>query len=282
MAATVELRDGRALGYEEWGPGDGVPMLGFGGTTMSRLAHLGDEAPEAAGVRLILVDRPGYGLSDFQPGRRLLDWPDDVVQLADTLGLDRFAVFGMSGGGPHAAACGYALSDRVSALGLVSSPGPAWDRPELRYSLPPHRQPLIEVAVRDPDEAERRLLDDCRRELEELAARPEEDKSWEVTANPAVNARFRASLFETLARGPEGYAHDLFVLFVTPWGFRPEEIPVPTVIWHGDRDEAVPLGVGEFFARTIPKSSLHVLAGEGHLLLWSHAEEILASLASVR
>jgi pimeloyl-ACP methyl ester carboxylesterase len=282
VAATVELRDGRALGYEEWGRGDGVPILGFGGTTMSRLAHLGDEAPEAAGVRLILVDRPGYGLSDFQPGRRLLDWPGDIVQLVDALGLERFAVFGMSGGGPHAAACAHALPDRVFALGLVSSPGPVWDRPELRYSLPPHRQPLIEVAARDPDEAARRLLDDCRRELEELAARPEDDAGWVVTASPAVNARFRASLFETLARGPEGYAHDLFLLFVTPWGFRPEEIPVDTLIWHGDRDEAVPLGVGEFFDRTIPRSSLHVLPGEGHLLLWSHAEEILASLASVR
>jgi pimeloyl-ACP methyl ester carboxylesterase len=282
VAATLELRDGRALGYEKWGRGDGVPILGFGGTTMSRLAHLGDEAPEAAGVRLILVDRPGYGLSDFQPGRRLLDWPGDIVQLADALGLERFAVFGMSGGGPHAAACAYALPGRVSALGLVSSPGPAWDRPELRYSLPPHRQPLIEVAARDPDEAARQLLDDCRRELEDLAARPDDDAGWEVTASPAVNARFRASLFETLARGPEGYAHDLFLLFVTPWGFRPEEISVPTLIWHGDRDLAVPLGVGEFFDRTIPRSSLHVLPGEGHLLLWSHAEEILASLAAVR
>jgi pimeloyl-ACP methyl ester carboxylesterase len=283
VAATVELRDGRALGYEEWGPGDGFPVLGFGGTTMSRLAHLGHEAPEAAGVRLVLVDRPGYGLSDFQPGRRLLDWPNDIAQLADALELERLAVFGMSGGGPHAAACGYALPDRVCALGLISSPGPVWDRPELRYSLPPHRQPLVELAAGDPDAAAQVLLDDCRRELEELASRPEETNGsgpdGEVMANPEVRARFRASLLETLERGPEGYAHDLFLLFVTPWGFRPEEIGVPTTIWHGDRDPAVPIGVGEFFDRTIPRSSLHVLPGEGHLLLWSHAEEILRDLA---
>jgi pimeloyl-ACP methyl ester carboxylesterase len=282
VAATVELRDGRALGYEEWGPGDGFPILGFGGTTMSRLAHLGHEAPEAAGVRLILVDRPGYGLSDFQPDRKLLDWPSDVAQLADALGFDRFAVFGMSGGGPHAAACGYALGDRISAVGLVSSPGPVWDRPELRYSLPPHRQPLIELAARDREAAARILLEDCRRELDELASQPGQGNGsgpdGEVMANPEVRARFRASLRETRARGPEGYAHDLFILFVTPWGFAPEEISVPTRIWHGDRDPAVPLGVGEFFAKTIPGSSLDILPGEGHLLLWSHAEEILASL----
>jgi pimeloyl-ACP methyl ester carboxylesterase len=272
------------LGYEEWGPRDGFPILGFGGTTMSRLAHLGDEAPEAAGVRLILVDRPGYGLSDFQAGRTLLDWPADIAELADRLELPRFAVFGMSGGGPHAAACGYALPDRVSAVGLISSPGPVWDRPELRYSLPPHRQPLVELAARDPDAAANVLLEDCRRELEELAAQPEQSNGSgpdsEVMANPEVRARFRASLLETLERGPEGYAHDLFILFVTPWGFAPEQIGVRTAIWHGDRDPAVPLGVGRFFERTIPRSSLHVLPGEGHLLLWAHAEEILRDLAA--
>jgi len=99
VAATVELRDGRALGYATWGPGDGFPVFGFLGTPLSLLADLGAEAPDAAGVRLILVDRPGYGASDFQPGRTLLDWPADVAQLADRLGVDRFAVFGMSGAG---------------------------------------------------------------------------------------------------------------------------------------------------------------------------------------
>jgi pimeloyl-ACP methyl ester carboxylesterase len=277
VAATVELRDGRALGYEVWGRGDGFPILGFGGTTMSRLAHLGHEAPEAAGVRLVLVDRPGYGLSDFQPGRRLLDWPGDVAQLADALGLDRFAVFGMSGGGPHAAACGYSLADRVSAVGLVSSPGPVWDRPELRYSLPPHRQPLIAVAARDPDEAARELLDDCRRELEEARR----DARHGDVADPDLRARLRASLLETAARGPEGYARDLFILFVSPWGFRPEDVAVPTLIWHGDRDPAVPLDVARFYERTIPRSTLRVLPAEGHLVLWSHAEEILSALAAL-
>jgi pimeloyl-ACP methyl ester carboxylesterase len=272
VAATVELRDGRALGYDEWGLGHGFPILGFLGTPLSRLAHLGDDAPEAAGVRLILVDRPGYGRSDFQPGRTLLDWPRDVAQLADALGLDRFAVFGMSGGGPHAAACGHALPDRVSAVGLVSSPGPVWDRPLLRYSLPPHRQPLIELAGQDRDSAARVLLDDCRAELDRVA-RGEEQADGSV--HPALRRRLRAA---TLEATPEGYAHDLLILFVSPWGFAPEEIPVPTSIWHGDRDPAVPLDVARFFARAIPGSSLTVVPGAGHLVLWSHAREILAAL----
>jgi pimeloyl-ACP methyl ester carboxylesterase len=273
VARTVELRDGRALGYDEWGAGDGFPVLGFGGTTMSRLVHLGD-APDTAAVRLILVDRPGYGLSDVHPGRTLLDWPKDVAQLADALGLERFAVYGMSGGGPHALACGFALAERVTTLGLVSSPGPVWDRPGLRFSLPPHRQPLVEVAARDPDEAARRLLEACRRELEDARR----DARRDDVADPELRARLRASLLETADRGPEGYARDLFLLFVSPWGFAPEEVAVPTLIWHGDRDPAVPLDVARFYERTVPRSALHVLPGEGHLALWSHAEEILRAL----
>jgi pimeloyl-ACP methyl ester carboxylesterase len=272
VSATVELHDGRVLGYEEWGPADGYPVLGFLGTPLSLLAHLGEEAPEAAGVRLVLVDRPGYGVSDFQPGRTLLDWPGDVAKLADTLGLDRFAVFGMSGGGPHAAACAHALADRVSVLALVSSPGPVWDRRELRYSLPLHRQPLIELAARDSEAAKHILLEDCRRDLDRLARGEDLDDG---STDPKIRDRLRAAM---LAATPEGYAHDLFLLFVSPWGFAPEEIAMPTTIWHGDRDAAVPFAIGEFFAPTIPQSSLHMVRGEGHLVLWSHAAEILRAL----
>jgi pimeloyl-ACP methyl ester carboxylesterase len=268
----LTLLDGRRLGFAESGPRDGFPVLGFLGTPLSRLAHLGQEAPEAANVRLILVDRPGYGLSDFQSGRALLDWPRDVSRLADSLALERFAVFGMSGGGPHAAACGYALADRVSAVGLVSSPGPVWDRPQLRYSLPPHRQPLVELAERDREAAAKVLLDDCRAQLERTARGDDQDDG---SVDPALWERLRAARLEAT---PEGYARDLLILFVSPWGFAPEEISVPALIWHGDRDPAVPLAVAEFYASAIPQSSLTVLAGEGHLILWSHAQEILAAL----
>jgi pimeloyl-ACP methyl ester carboxylesterase len=271
VSATVELADGRALGYAESGLADGYPILGFLGTPQSLLAHLG-EAPEEAGVRLVLVDRPGYGGSDFQPTRTLLDWPNDVGELADALGIDRFAAFGMSGGGPHAAACAYSFPDRVSALALVSSPGPVWDRRELRYSLPLHRQPLIEVAARDPEAAARILVDDCRRQLDRLS-RGEEPEDG--STDPEIRRRLRAGM---LAATAEGYARDLFLLFVSPWGFSPEQIAVPTTIWHGDRDPAVPFAIGEFYARTIPRGELHAFHGEGHLVLWSHAAEILSAL----
>ena len=287
MDGVLTLSDGRRLGYAEWGTPDGAPVLGFHGTSLSRLAHLGEDAPRTADIRLILVDRPGYGLSDLHPGRTLLDWPRDIAELADGLGIDRFGVFGMSGGGPHAASCAYALPDRVSALGLVSSPAPVWDRPELRFSAPPHRRPMIELARHEPDVIARQLLEDCRAELERMAAGsrngsktagPAADQ--EILADPDVRERFDAAARETIARGPDGYARDLVLLYVTPWGFQPEEIAVPTQIWHGDEDEAVSPRIAQFFAETIPGSRLHMLEGAGHLLLWSHPEQILRSLAA--
>ena len=119
------MPDGRELAYEEYGDPDGEPVLSFHGGLSSRLdAAPAHQAALALGVRLLSPDRPGIGRSTFQPGRRLLDWPADVAALTDALGIDRFAVMGWSCGGPYAAVCGARMSDRVTAVGLLSSAVP--------------------------------------------------------------------------------------------------------------------------------------------------------------
>ncbi|MGH9299558.1 MAG: alpha/beta fold hydrolase, partial [Acidimicrobiales bacterium] len=122
-----ELPDGRELAFSEAGAADGTPVLAFHGTPGSRrqvLLPLADEAARKAGVRLIAPDRPGYGHSTFQRGRRLVDWAADVASLADHLDLGHFAVIGISGGGPHALVCAALLADRVNRAGVVSGIGP--------------------------------------------------------------------------------------------------------------------------------------------------------------
>src|SRR3954465_14232198 len=122
---TIRLRDGRRLGYAEWGGLGGPPVLYFHGWPGSRLeGRLADEAARGEGVRLIALDRPGMGLSDYQPRRRLVDWPDDVLQLATALGLERFAVLGISGGGPYAAVCAWKLPEQLTRAEIVSSLAP--------------------------------------------------------------------------------------------------------------------------------------------------------------
>ena len=113
-AKHILLPDGRRLAYAEFGIPDGKPVFYFHGSNGSRLERHPDESIAASlGIRIITIDRPGHGLSDYQPRRKLLDWPGDVEALADSLGIGRFAVAGFSSGGPHLLACAYKIDSLV-------------------------------------------------------------------------------------------------------------------------------------------------------------------------
>jgi len=121
---TIQLKDGRKLGYAEYGPPHGRPLLHFHGWPGSRLeARLVAENAARAGMRLIGIDWPGMGLSDFLPGRTILAWVDDVIELADVIELDRFAIEGISSGGVFAIACAYRIPQRLTACSIISGMG---------------------------------------------------------------------------------------------------------------------------------------------------------------
>jgi pimeloyl-ACP methyl ester carboxylesterase len=293
-AASIQLPDGRRLVYAEFGAPDGVPVLGFHGTPNSRLVHLGDEQPRAAGARLILVDRPGFGRSDTQAEREVLDWPRDVEFLADALGIQRFAVFGISGGGAYAAACGYALHARVSAVGLVSSVGPIADLEarDARAAGPAaaYRHELAQLARHDPAAARERLTLGCAAEFDQVladadrwldhwaATAPAADQ--ELAADPAIRAMYTGSVLEAASRGHAAYAHELALLWLEPWGFALEHLRVPVWVWHGSADASVPLAVAQSLAARIPGARLEVFDGGGHLAVHTHAGAILSALVS--
>ncbi len=133
---SLTLSDGRNLAYAEFGDAHGRPVFFLHGQPGNRLfRHPDDGIASSLGIRLITVDRPGYGPSDFQPRRRLLDWPHDVGALADALGLDRFAVLGFSAGGPYAAVCACRIPHRITRVGLVDS-APPMHLPEIRRGSP--------------------------------------------------------------------------------------------------------------------------------------------------
>jgi pimeloyl-ACP methyl ester carboxylesterase len=289
--ATIRLRDQRTLSFAVWGPDDGIPIFGFHGGGLSRLQHYGEEAPARAGVRLVLPDRPGFGRSDPHPGAELLDWPRDIAELADVLGVGRFAVFGVSAGGPSALACGHSLGSRVVAVGLVSAVGPYVDEPALLRHLRRDGRELVELALRDRDAAGAEARAQCEREARMLAQDPDGFlNTWpagtprsdrEVMADPAIRARFVASLRETAARGPEGLFYDTLLHYVMPWGFSPADVRVPVFIWHGGLDPFVPVEAARLLARRIPGARLTEYRGEGHAVDYRHIDEILADLADV-
>src|SRR5215471_3904851 len=132
---VFRLRDGRVLGYAEYGDPRGKPVFFFHGLPGSRRQrHPDDSIAIELGARIITVDRPGYGLSEFQPGRTLLDWPGDVAQLADGLHLDQFAAIGLSGGGPYLLSCAYTMPERITSASVISGMGPV-ESPEARKGM---------------------------------------------------------------------------------------------------------------------------------------------------
>ncbi len=126
LSQTKIFEDGRTIGFAEYGDPHGKPIFFFHGFPGSRFeAELFHDVALANNIRIIAVDRPGMGLSSFQKDRTLLDWPDDILELADKLGVDDFAVMGISGGGPYAAACAKEIrSSRLKKVGIISAMGP--------------------------------------------------------------------------------------------------------------------------------------------------------------
>jgi pimeloyl-ACP methyl ester carboxylesterase len=280
---TMELADGRQLGYADVGATDGLPLLMFHGTPSSRLDAVWlDDAAQRSGWRLVSFDRPGHGLSSPCRGGTLVDQVDDVEALADALELEQFAVLGYSGGAPHALAAAAALDGRVSVVGLVSGWGPP-DRPgayegvvfsERASDALARHAPGVTKVLFGALALSLRLAPVTMGRL--MAARLEGGTdSGLLTAGPESMANVR----EAFRSGPAGAARDLH-LIVSPWGFDPADVTAPVHLWHGDRDSEIPLHHARHLADVVPNGRLEVIEGGDHLALYHHGDAILTSLAS--
>jgi pimeloyl-ACP methyl ester carboxylesterase len=287
MADTtvMELQDGRELAWLELGNPMGPPVLAFHGTPGSRLqlSFLPDRV-KAAGVRFIALDRPGYGHSTFQPNRRLIDWPLDVAALADHLGLERFSVVGISGGGPHAAVCARFMGERVVATGIVSGVGQMSDAAAAEGMMPLNRA-LSSLARRStylvyPLFAAQTVL--TRRWPDGvLRSAPKHLPSADaaIMTRPEVMAAVKEDFRLASSTTAMAAAQD-FALFARGWGFRLEDIIGTVHVWHGDADRNVPYAHGRHHAEAIPGARFHDCPGEGHMLVIDHLEEILRTVTS--
>jgi pimeloyl-ACP methyl ester carboxylesterase len=278
---TIRLRDGRRLGFAEWGDAGGRPLLYFHGWPGSRAeGRLADETARSRGIRLIAIDRPGMGLSDFQPRRTLVDWADDVVELAAALTLDRFAVLGISGGTPYAAACAWKLSQRLTSVGTVSGLAPV-DVPGVIAGMGQQNRLAFQVVGRLG--VLRRLL----MAKSAVSVRRHPDRVLENGVATAVDKQYldrpdvRTILVESLSeayrRGSRGPAWEL-ALYSRPWGFRLEDVRVPVHLWHGEQDANHPVAMGRYLARVFPECRAIFYPGEGHLHFVDRLPEILAAV----
>jgi pimeloyl-ACP methyl ester carboxylesterase len=283
---TMLLSDGRRVGCQEVGRADGFPVIHCHGNGSSRLeVMLLADLASAAGVRLIGLDRPGIGDSDPAPGRTLIDWPDDVAQVADRLRLGRFAIVGVSAGGAYALACARRMPDRLTGCALVSSmcppelileSAPAWMR--AGWWIARHCPALAHAGMRAalPDAlsgeagAQTRLL-----RIASLLARPDRD----VLHRPEVRKALVRSMLESRRQGPQANRSEILAL-LDDWNLPIEQIALRRIfLWHGGRDRMVPVAPARLLADRLPHCSAVFYADEGHFsTLANHAQEVLAAL----
>ncbi len=279
---TIKLKDGRTLGYAQYGAPEGKPIFYFHGFPSSRIDWpLFDTNAIAArlNANIIADDRPGYGLSSFKRARKLLDWPDDVIELADTLQVDRFAVLGISGGGPYALACAHKIPERLTGTAVVSGMGPS-DAPGAKDGtamLLPGKSALMRRLLlmlmamgfrRNPD----RFLS----KMKDTVAEP--DKL--LLNQPEVVQAFIHAMREAFRLGTQGAYWDA-ILYKRPWGYKIQDISMQIHLWHGELDTQVPESVGQYVANDISDCRTSFLPDEGHLsLAHNHIEEILRFLVS--
>jgi len=271
---SVTTSDGRTLTVREGGDPQGFPVLSIAGTPGSSTLyepHVRDAAE--CGIRLFSYDRPGYGGSTRQKGRTVADCGADIAAVCDALGIERFCVWGISGGGPHALAAAALLPDRVIAAAALASVAP-YDAEGLDYLEGMGEQNVEEFgAILEGEEAQQASIDSQSREL--LSATPEQlVDMWKTLLGPSdrevATGVLAAFLLDHIRAGigtsGDGWIDD-DVAFVSPWGFDLASIRVPVQLWQGAQDQFVPYAHGVWLAAHIPGVDARLTVEDGHLTL---------------
>ena len=282
---TIQLADGRTLGFAEYGSAEGNVLVYCQGYPGSRLEAAALSAHAAqANVRVISLDRPGFGRSSFQERRSFLDWPSDLVALTEHLRIDRFAVLGTSGGAPYALACAYRIPERLISGGVVSGIGPlklgtAGMNRQNRLVLflarwaPWLLTPLLRATARSFRDEER-----ARKAVTKAMRRMVKPDREALLAHGLVD-QLAASTRETYHQGVRGAVYE-GGLYGHDWAFRLEDIAFrPLYLWHGARDTNVPIGMARGMAGKLAGCKATYYPDEGHLsTLLNHQPEFSSAL----
>jgi pimeloyl-ACP methyl ester carboxylesterase len=275
VARAIQTKDGRTLDVHEAGDPSGFPVLFHHGTPAAGLPY----GPHAAlareqGIRLIGYDRPGYGTSTRAPDRRVEDCVADVTEIADALRLERFGMWGISGGGPHALACAALCDDRLQAVASLASVAP-YGADGLDWLEGMGEDNHIEFGkVLEGEDALRAYCESATAEM--LGAKPEElvqllDSLLGPSDRAVLTGAFAEYLLECdrhgLGGGVDGWVDDDFV-FLEPWGFDIGDIARPVLLLHGEDDRFVPVSHGHWLAARIPDVEARIDPADGHLTLF--------------
>lgn len=282
---SIVLRDGRHLGYAEYGPSTGFPVLWFHGTPGARrqISPSAREAAHELDVRIIAIERPGIGASTPHVYDRVRDIAADVKDLSDGLEIDQFAVAGLSGGGPYALACAHEMPNRVVAVAILGGIAPAVGKDRAKggpTQLVRTLSPVFARTYRPMGAMMKgliRVLTPYADPAIDLFARFMPPGDQLVFADAAVREMFADDLVIGSRKNMQALFLDAIV-FGRHWGFELRDIDVPVHMWYGDADNIVPLEHGKFMAERIPNAMLRVRPDEGHLGGLGASHEVLSAV----
>jgi pimeloyl-ACP methyl ester carboxylesterase len=276
--------DGRTVAWSESGLREGRPVLRLPGTPGSRLSLRMDQAPWVVReLRVITVERPGFGVSTRLPGRGFAEHADDLAAILDHLGVGSLAVYGGSGGAPHVLGFAARHPARVLACSIVDGAAPLTDD-EVGQQVD-----IVAAADRLARAGEavalRALLDEARTSIladpiagyrEVMETAPAADQ--QIMADPAWQAAFTRGICEALAPGVDGWLDEVLAM----GGYWPDfdvgAVTSSVTWWHGDGDRNCPLSAAQRLVGRLPNAQLIVSAGSGHLVADGGEGEILDEL----
>lgn len=278
------LKDKRKLGFAEYGKSDGFPIIYCHGSQSSRLEmHYDISFAFKNNLRIITIDRPGHGISDFNPNGTILAFAKDVKQLIDFLEIDIFSVIGMSAGAPFVLGIAYLFPRNVYKISIISGFAPYTK--ENKKHLSKEVKLMLNFAKSFPfllrlllKIQEKQIAHNPKKALHsflKIMSKPD----LEILKNPSVMKIIETMYKEAYRNGSKGVAYEISNILVKDWGFKLNEILVPIEFWCGEKDNNVPFKWSELMTVKINQATMKKYLNEGHLLLFNHAEEIFTGLS---
>lgn len=277
------LKDKRKLGFAEYGNFNGYPIIYCHGSQSSRLEmHYDLSFAIENNLRIITIDRPGHGISDFNPNGSILEFARDAKQLMIHLKLDRFSVAGMSAGSPFALGMSYLFPENIYKTSIISGFAP-FNQESKKYlskevklmlnlakSFPFLLKILLKIQAKQIVSKPKKILHGF------LKIMSESDK--EVLKNKSVMRVIENMFKESFRNGSEGIAYEISKLLVKDWNFELNEIQVPVTFWQGKKDNNIPYECVELMRNEIPNATLNIYSDKGHLIIFQYAYEIFTDL----
>lgn len=281
----ITLPDNRKLGFAEFGSPNGFPILYCHGSQSSRLEmHYDLSFAEKHQLRIITVDRPGHGISDFNPNGTILSFAKDLKLLTENLELTAYSVVGMSAGAPFALGFAYLFPENIKHIAIISGFAPLTSHS--KKALSKEVKTMLGLAKSMPFLL--KLL--LKIQSKQLAKNPKKalvnflkimsDPDQVVLQNQQVMDVIETMFKETFRNGSQGVAHEISNILVRDWGFQLNEIESEITFWQGKEDKNVPYQWAEIMNNSCKSSELHLIENKGHLIIFDHAEEIFSKLTN--